>query len=1855
MKNRKILIIGVGAVLLTTIILGIIYGGGKKETNSDNPEFYKYVTAYTSGVISKKSTIKVTLSDELSQQIDQEKIDNNSLITLSPGVNGKITWVDKQTIEFIPEKDLESNTEYTAELKLDELKKDIPDELSTFCFNFRTIKQNFEVRIQEQKTIDKKTLRWQKAIGLIMTADDESVENVKNLVSATQEGKELKINWLEAEDERSFHFEIDSIKRGEKASEVVLMWDGKPINSETKGEMKIEIPSIDDFKYMSYTIVHQPEQYIQLQFSDPLLENQYLEGLIYFNPEATTNFIIEDNVIRVYPSERLDGDYRMTIDKSVKNILGYQLKEDISIDLFFEAIKPAVRFVGEGNILPSSEKGLIVPFEAVNINAVDVRIVRIYENNVTQFLQVNELDGDNQLRRVGKSVVETTVPLNQTNVVDFGQWNRYFLDLNELIKTEPGAIYRITINFRKQHSVYPCIDEESTDEEERDISASFSELTDYEEYSYWDYYDDYYYYDDYSFEDRDNPCNGSYYGNRRSVSKNIIASNMGLIAKKGNNGSMNIIVTDLLTTNPMANVEVGVYDYAQQLIMSVKTDNQGIAVFPSLEEPYFVIAKNGKERGYLKLQDGSSLSLSMFDVSGVSVQKGVKGFIYGERGVWRPGDSVYVSFILEDFEKNLPEKYPVVFELRNPDNQLVNRLVQQKNAIGFYSFKFKTDQDAPTGYYQVRIEAGGVEFSQSLRIETIKPNRLKIDFNFNKKFLTKANPASATMHVKWLHGAIAKSLDARVEVILKPSSIFFEKLKDYNFDDPSKSYYSESDVIFDGTLDEFGNAEITADISTTESAPGKLEATFFTKVFEKGGDFSIDQFTIPYYAYESFVGIKLPKGDKTRQMLLTDTTHNVNIVTVDANGNLLKENHDIELTIYKVDWRWWWDQSYDNLSSYSGTSYIQPIQRDNIKTKGGKATWSFRVNYPDWGRYLVRAYDKTSGHTSAKTIYIDWPGWAGRSQKDQPGGASVLSLSTDKEKYTVGEKVNLTIPSGSKGRALVSIENGSKIVESHWVETGTGETQFSFVTSKEMTPNVYVNVTLIQPHAQVLNDLPIRLYGIVAISVEDPASHLDPVLTMPDVLKSEENVTIKVSEKNNKEMTYTIAIVDEGLLDITRYKTPDPWNHFYAKEALGVQTWDIYDHVIGAFGGELERILAIGGGDEGDGENGKKANRFKPMVRFLGPFHIKGGSKSHVIEIPKYIGSVRTMIIAGHEKAYGSAEKTTPVIKPLMLLGTLPRVLGPGETLKLPVSVFAMENHIKNVSVQIKPNKLLKVNGETTKLVKFAQTGEEFIEFDIEVLQFIGIGKVEILATCGNEKASYEIELDVRNPNPRVTDVISGMVEAGKSWNQEITPIGISGTNKAVLEISSIPPLNLEKRLKYLIQYPHGCIEQTTSSAFPQLFLDVLTDLNETQKKDISRNIKNAIQRIQSMQMYNGGLSYWPGASNTCEWGTNYAGHFMIEATNKGYTVSPAFLKNWKKYQKTKSNSWTDDGPASQLTQAYRLYTLALSGSPELGAMNRLKENKKLSVQAKWRLAAAYQIAGKEKTALGMIEGLSTDIGVYTELSYTFGSSTRDKAMILETLAALNKRETAFRLLKEISNDIAGTGWYSTQTTAYSLVAISKYVDKNVTSGVIDFSYSVGNGAPQKVTSKKSITQTDIPVKGTGPFTVKFTNNGKGMLYARVISSGIPLIGEETDANNDLSMVVKYMYLDGTSLDPTNIEQGTDFMAEVTISHPGINPDYKEMALSQIFPSGWEIINTRMLASGNYLAITVPKYQDFRDDRVYTYFDIYRNKTNTYRVLLNASYVGRFYLPAVSCEAMYDATINARKKGQWVEVIRPGL
>jgi uncharacterized protein YfaS (alpha-2-macroglobulin family) len=1831
------------------------------------PNYSKYVSGYTSGVITKQSSIQIQLTDDYDGAINYEKPIDKDLFTFVPEVSGKAYWVSRNMIEFIPDEPFQSGETYDVHFNLNEL-MNVEEGYEDFAFNFKTVSLIGDLYLDEVRTPDMNDLEHQQIEGRLVLSDIEDTTKIKKGLVVYQEGKELPVTWI-FNGGVIHRFIIDGVERKDEESEVKVVWSGQAINSEYDDAITIEIPALGQFEVTNIEVIHEPDQYVRVHFSDPIQSGQDLTGLITIDGADNLNYLIDGQVINVYYTTRLTGYRQVNVSSGIKNIAGSRMQEGDYLELLFEGLKPLVRLLNNGVVAPHTPEGVQFPFEAVNLAAVDVYVTKVYENNMLQFLQVNNLQGDYQMKRVSQEVYRQTILLNQDPEMNLHEWNKFFIDLSPIVNKDQGALYQVQIRFKKEYSVYGCDGQEvsatslQTIEPELETEWTEAGWDSYDywyDYEYWDYYDE-----EYDYKERKNPCNPAYYSGKE-VQANILASDIGVLAKAGGDKTMHIFLNDLLTTDPIVGATVEFYNFQQKMIGKTTSDAQGMCEMTLDEKPFVVIAKNGQQRGYLKLRDGEALSLSKFDVGGSYVQNGIKGMMYTERGVWRPGDSIYVSFILEDKNDVLPDNHPVTFTMYNPKNQVVDKQTATSSVNGLYDFRTATDAEALTGNYFAKVTIGNRTFSRVLKVETVKPNRLKIYLDFGKKLLTNFDKNNqGTLNVKWLHGAVAKNLKAKVDMTLNRKYTSFDKFSGYIFDDPLKYFNTEDQVIFEDYVNEEGEASFIPNIYIGDNAPGMLKANFVTKVFEKGGGFSIDRSSIDYSPYDSYVGVKVPKGTLWGNTLVTDKEHTFDIATVDAEGNPLSTKN-VHVQVYKVSWKWWWDSYSNDIASYIAQTSTVPVFDRNINTSKGKASFKMTVKKPDWGRYFVRVTDPVSGHTTGKIFYVDWP-YEYRHERTSIENATMLSFSTDKEVYNTGDRVKVTFPSPATGKAIVAIETGTKLLDKKVINTVKGETSYEFTTTPEMAPNVYVHITLLQPHANTLNDAPIRMYGVAPIAVEDPNTHFHPEIDMPDVLKPETTAKIKVSEQDGKAMTYTLAIVDEGLLDLTSFKTPEPWDHFYAKEALGVKTWDMYDNVMGAFGTELQKLLAVGGDGAAEVKKPNKANRFEPMVRFVGPFEIPaGGSKTHNIDIPNYVGSVRVMVVAAQDAKYGSVEKTVPVRSPLMVLGTLPRVLSPTEEVYLPVNVFAMEDHVKDVKIEVTSNDLVQVVGSSTKSMHFDKIGDEVENFKLKVSEKIGIAKVHIKVTSGKEIAKYDVELDVRTPNPSVSEVYTEAIEAGDSWSPEFTFTGIEGTNFATVEVSTFPPINLDQRLKYLVRYPHGCIEQTTSAAFPQLALEKVMNLSNDYKITIDQNIKAALDRLRLFQTYEGGFAYWPGLTNSSEWGTNYAGHFMLEAEMKGYKLPIGLKSSWLKYQKNMAANYKvlttpvnnrgsyynyNTAYYTDLTQAYRLYTLALANAADLGAMNRLRESAYLTLPAKWRLAAAYQLVGQSTVAMELVESLSTDVPKYNELSYTYGSDIRDEAMILETLVMMKDKKAA-GLAKQIAEHMNSNRWMSTQTTAYCLIAISKYLGDNETSDVMQFSYAVNGKEIAVKKTQNPIYQDQVATSGDKN-EIRIKNNGEGVLFAKLVVEGVPVIGDESSAENNVMLSVRYLDMDRNEISPEQIEQGTDFIAEVSLSNPSTRGYLKEMTLNQLFPSGWEIHNTRMDGFTSTLSNSYFDYQDIRDDRVYTYYSLSKGETKTYQIQLNATYLGKFYLPTVVTEAMYDDEINARIGGKWVEVIKP--
>ena len=696
----------------------------------------------------------------------------------------------------------------------------------------------------------------------------------------------------------------------------------------------------------------------------------------------------------------------------------------------------------------------------------------------------------------------------------------------------------------------------------------------------------------------------------------------------------------------------------------------------------------------------------------------------------------------------------------------------------------------------------------------------------------------------------------------------------------------------------------------------------------------------------------------------------------------------------------------------------------------------------------------------------------------------------------------------------------------------------------------------------------------------------------------------------------------------------------------------MFDYVLGAFGGKFSALFSVGG-DESLKPDKTKANRFKPVVKFLGPFTLaKGGKKKHEITLPVYVGSVRTMVVAGQEGAFGMAEKTTPVRTPLMILSSLPRVLSVNEEISLPVNVFAMENSVKNATVKIETTGLLQLNEKNDKSVTFEKPGDKMVYFSLKTGAKPGIEKVTVTATGSGKTSKETIEIEVRNPNPDLIFSDAKILNAGQTGEFTYQLTDASDDDWIKLEVSRIPSVNIVRRYDYLFDYNHYCSEQLTSKALPLLYLSLFKDMDKKESETVGKNIQGAIKNLYERQLSNGGFVYWPGESDANEWITSYAGTFLILAQEKGYEVNEGVLSKWKNFQRSAAQNWNYSASVynSAYQQAFRLYSLALAGATELGAMNRLKELENLPLQARWSLAAAYAVSGKPKPAEELIFNQPVTVSPYYS-RYTFGSSGRDEALILQTLVLMGRIQDAFNQAQKIAAQLSGETYYDTQSTAYALVAMGALAGKM--SGTIDFDWSLNGKQQKEIHSAKAAYQMQLPKK-PAEGNLSLINKGKGSLYVTAVTKSRPLVDTFPAIAKNIKLDVLYTDPAGKPVNVSELSQGTDFIALVQVTNISISNDYTDLALTHIIPSGWEIFNERMTAGENVIpaASDAYTYRDIRDDRVLTYFDLPRGMSKTFKVRLQASYLGSFTLPAVSCEAMYETETRAKTTAGKVHVTK---
>ena len=1813
--------------IVAIILLGCFDKQETKGKSTNEIQIETMVVAKPKGLISTKSYIDIEFEEWMVEpHFIGVPLEDNPF-EFKPSLKGEARWIGQNILRYEPLNNrLPPGTEISA--KLFGSKIGIESKyIGNFEFDFKVVEQEvigFEGGFVPDTT-GKNKVRFE---GEIEFAQEVSLGEIKSNLEANLKGEAFRYELKPGNTKTKIKINSLGIKRPKSEKKLVFELSPKYTGDQNEYTKTFYLVEKNNFKILSS--IEEPDPNIEeatwaFRFSDAIKKGIDVTSLISIEPSINFKAQVDGKHIRVKGAFEAGKSYSASIDQNLKSVYGIKTGKVTSHTLKFSNEKPSLEWLGKGVFLPE-ESQYKIQLRSMNVAKVRVTVKEIKNQNLIFFAQKNPISKKkettgyysrndfNDLERVGKQVFSKVIEIPAAK----NKWHKSEFDLSQYLKKTDDAAWVVKVQYSESNLLGQCVNEI----DEVNSAALYYESDDY--YS--------------------NPCRSGYYYSKGNKERLIIQSNIGVTVKQSRD-AIHLWANDVSDLKSISGLSLNLYNYQNEIIETAKTNSDGYASFTK-KDGRFIKGKSNQGMVLLKLNK-SPWMISNFDVGGVAEGTSkVKVYSYLDRGVHRPGDTLYLSSIIR-LNQKIPENgQQVELKVINPLNQKVLLKTKKIEANGHVSFKIPTEINDPTGNWRAEIKFANNVVSKRLKIETIKPNRLKVKMDVPESFDSDIKSITGTLESKYLFGAPAKNLNAKVRVELTSETINFVKWPKYTFSHDINNTLSVNKLIVDSRLSASGTMPINYTIPKLNNSSSNIKGVLNTKIFEKGGSFTRHKKHFVVEPFESVIGYEIGRD---RYVKMNEKLP-IKIISVNNKGKLVK-NKSVRVRVYSNPRHWWWHYDNRNRKDFRMMEHTILLSEKIINTQNGKVNHS--IIPEDNGKHLIEFKDLSSGHEVGFFVYASRWGDVSKQENEEPH----LKIKSKKSSYNVGDTVTVDFEAGKEGRALVSLERGETLFDSRWVEAKDGKVETKFVLTKEMLPNIYAVVSYMQPHQQVNNDQPMRSYGVLPISIKDQSTLLEMEMETPKVIEPESEFFIEVKNKSDQKVSYTLAVVDEGLLDLTQFKTPDPWRYFFQKMGLTMKTIDNLDDIIGGLLPDIDSYFKIGGGSSQKKKRGdSKSRRFKAVSLNTGVQYLKPNEKKKIkFKMPNYMGSVRVMLVSTGGENYSNLEETVTVKSPIVMLPTVPRVARPTDRFKVPVSVFALDDKIKKVNIKLEASNHFKVIGASNKTMTFSSQGEKDDFFELEVLQTVGTGKIKISASGNGEKAYKEIELPINAFNPHMTNVGEELVEGKGQLDTLITPFGIEGTRESFVKISRMPDLRLEKKMKDLIRYPYGCIEQTTSAVFPQLYIDDFKDLSGYKKEQVRQNVNAAIKRLKNFQTTSGGFSYWPQSNysrkQVDEWGTNYAGHFLIEAKKMGFDVPDHIMKPWIKYQKEKLRSNSKNGYRNK---PYRIYLLAMMNEANLGAMNLLKENslKDLDPLSKELLASSYFLLGKKDEAKLIANHFNPHGGVSNDARLTYGSSLRDLAFRAKLSYERKDKVEMRNLFRQLQKEVVNSYWTSTQEMAYILLAYSKYLKSDTpVAGDVKIKLSVdGDEETLKLTGQNIKRKLD-PNKGVN---IKLLNKGDRDVFISIYQEGIPIGDVVKDESKGINMRRYFYNLDGSTLDPKNIKQGEEFYIRYRVSNSA-GQNLSELALSSKLPAGWEIVNQRLNAGSRIpwqrrFKINQFDYLDIRDDRVNWFFDLNRNREKDFLVKVHPTFSGKFKMPSVTVEAMYSPDYYARIKSDWVTI-----
>ncbi len=1489
---------------------------------------------------------------------------------------------------------------------------------------------------------------------------------------------------------------------------------------------------------------------------------------------------------KVFLSGDLDYGEKITVivKKGIRSGLGLETGQESRHVITMHHSTPDMEFLSSGVFLPCENDG-ILSFRTINVGKLDISIRHIYDNNIPFFMQDNELSGKKSgSYYYGVSRTGDEVFSRTVRITDrLDEWVRTDIDLSDTMSEHRGGAYIVELRYS-------------------DYSGDYT-LTSSDKKSY------------------------------KVINRMIVNSDFGIIAKQADDLTA-VYVFDLNSTEFVSGAKVRFYSYSNQLLDWGMTASDGSYTYRQKKQPFLITAE--KDGMVSMIRTGSGvLDYSSFNTTGVKVSdEDVRCMIFSDRGVYRPGDTINLIALLFQGNKIYSPEHSIDVNINSPVGRKVWSASVRDDSDGIFICSPKISENAVTGDYHAEVSLGDMKFYKNIRIETIVPQKIRVNIETSADRVDLGSRVEANISSAYLFGKPASGARFSWSYSINGKSRVFDDFRDFTFDSPLKGFSAIKGKAVEGFLTDEGKTFVNIDIPDIAQSPSLLSLSINAKVFEDSGRSVEDSHQVEVVPYSMWSGIKTPDSFYVR----SGEKSVFPVILLNDEGKPVK-GEKLFYTVYRNKRYWWWDYNSRKDFRRHFKQSFNTVKVDEGSFYSSDRPVSVEFTPEEYGEYFIEI---TGGEGVCRSGYFfgayRWGDVQGQS-------ADILEVSSESGVMRPGQDRVYTVRTPGKGKLIVTVEKGNQILSSDVLSVEGGYSEYRFSADKQMLPHVYLNFIYVQPvKREANNDLPLRMYTLRQVRVADRSTVITPGISCPDEVRPGKSFDVRLSNSEKKRCTYILWAVDEGILNITDYKTPDPYSHLFSRRMHDVSTVDNYGEVIVPEYGRALNTISTGGSDSASGKrrlNPEEINRYLAAAVWKG--RVKSDSNGYAAErisIDDYNGSVRVMAVAVAEDRFGSTEKNVVVRDDLVVQSALPKAVSPGDVFRSPLTLTDTSDKGGNADITVSCDNDLLVCRKSEKRLNIRSGDTENVFFEFEAK---GFGKARIRFSVKYNGKVFETEetIPVRPVTSYMYRSVEKTIPAGGKISHTF-PESAAGAGAASLILSTLQPVDLDSGLGYLRRYPYACLEQVISSALPQLMMSGAGVQNKEQVED---DINSAIDRLSDYQRPSGGFSYWPNGKKEHIWATTYAGLFMVEAQKKGYYIPSHIMDMWMNY--SKSQCIAPDGDITD--RWFRVYVMSKTDDPASREMNLIYQNYsgKLDKVSGHLLAGAYYNCGESDIAQDILDKSADGQNSVVEHGNNFGSDNRDKGLILSVLLDMDDEQAASAGYREVAGVLNSNQYLSTQDTGLLLYGALSYMEKY---GVrTRISARLGGAEDRTLGPAEGVLRSGLVQADGGTYTVQ--NSGNSDLYSVFSWEGIPGIDNVEEVEKGISVRVSFVDEFGQSVNTSEITQGEKIFLDYEIrNNTGRYLD--NMVLSQIMPAGWEIEDTS-LSGGNmpsFLKRSSYDHLDIRDDRVSWFFDMPVKVSRHFNIAVNTVTPGSYVIPPAVCEDMYDGEVQAVKKHGFTKI-----